>query len=263
MIESFDHVQDKSEIQNVRDELVKFHAEIDFNKYREFFIEIAKVYNDINKENWTVKYQTSYIYPNTDKVFFKFNATPIESKYVQTNEPIKLEYDFIVKGGWKIDISSGLFWLAGVNDDVYRFEARTDSTTAIIKSTNDSWILPSLGVLFNVYKRSNKNVKFAFNFGAGTDIKQIEYYLGGGLLLGRYERIGLNVGIVGKFVNKVSYKYQVEDGNERIIDVALSDLPDEVPMQNPSPFQVGIYFGITYNLTGKNEEKSKSIFRTQ
>ena len=241
---------DRNKIESSYVKLTKYHNSIDKFKYQELFKQILKTYNAINKINWTVTYQTTMISDKADKILYSIELTPIKNEYVLTNKTIRLNYDFDIKGGVKIDASAGLFYHFNLYDDKYRFEQLTDSSTQIIKENNNNQFIPSIGAIFNVYKRSNRNVKVAFNFGAGTNVEKLYYYLGSGLILGKSERIGINLGIVGGTVKRISSEYQ----DNKVVNLPLDQLPNEVPMQTKDPFQFGYFVGVSYNLSGKNKD---------
>ena len=73
---------------------------------------------------------------------------------------------------------------------------------------------------------------------------------------GKSERININFGFAGAQVDRVSDLYDTDSP----IQVPIADLPNEVPLRNPSPFKIGGYFGITFNLLGtKNKETLSQI----
>jgi len=244
-------------IKEINNKLTTFQNQIDIEKYQSFFLQIAKVYDAINERNFTLKYQTLIVSDNADVISYNLLCMPQMNlpSSVET-KPINFKYDVKIEGGLKIDISTGIFWNFLANNNKYRFEEVTDSTTRVIKEKNKNMFIPSFGVLFNLYKRSNKNLKFGANFGISTNTEKLNYYLGLSLLFGRSERVNLNFGIVGTQVDMVSDKY---DTNE-ILQVPIGDLPSSVPLRNPSPFRFGVFVGLSFNLfDSKNKETLNKI----
>jgi hypothetical protein len=251
------NMPDKSKIETSYSKLINYHRTIDKSKFIDLFKQILKIFNAINENNWTIKYQTTKISDKADKIHYSFELIPVENDFTLTKMPRRINYDFDIVGGVKIDVSAGLFYHFDLYDDVYRFVKDTDSTTLIIKDNNDNQFIPSLGALFNIYKRSNKDVKLALNFGAGTNIENLFYYFGASILLGKSERIGINGGLVGGTVKRISNEYK----DVEVINTAIEDLPKDVPMQLDDPFQMGYFIGISYNLSGKNKETMEGMIK--
>lgn len=241
----------------IYDKISTFNSLIKINAYSSFFLQIAKIYDAINISNFTLKYQTLILTDNADLIKYNFKAEP-HSNLLSSIEtrPIEFKYDVRIIGGVKIDISTGVFWNIGLNDETYRFERESDNTSLVIKEKNENLFIPSIGVLFNIYKRSNKDIKLGGNIGFSTNTEKINYYLGASLLVGKSERINLNFGLAGAQVKRVSDLYDTD----KSIPVPFTDLPSDVPLRNPSPFKIGAYFGITFNLLGtKNNETLSQI----
>ena len=254
LIDKYSAMPDRSKIESSYQKLVKYHNGIDRKKYRELFNQIVKTYLAINETNSTVDYQTSMISDKADKIAYHISLTPRSSQYATSNKAIQLNYDFDIKGGVKIDVSAGIFYHFNLNDDQYRFEPLTDSTSLLVKENDDKQFKPSIGALFNVYRRSNKSVKFAFNFGAGTNVDKIFYYTGGSVLFGKSERVGISAGVVGGTVARISNELK----NKTIVKSPIEDL-NEVPMQRRDPFQLGYFVGVSYNLSGKNQSSGRAM----
>jgi hypothetical protein len=260
LAQAFSLVSGKSDkAKEIFDKISAFNGQIKTSTYHTFFLQVAKVYDAINKTNFTLRYQTLILSDNADLINFNFNAQPHSNLQASVEtKPINFKYDVKINGGVKIDVSTGVFWNIDLNDNSYRFESQTDSTTLVIKEKNKNQFLPSFGLLFNIYRRSNKDVKFGGNIGFSTNSERLNYYLGGSVLFGKSERLNLNFGLAGAQVKTVSDKYDTDE----IINVPIADLPNEVPMRNPSPFKVGFYFGVSFNLLGTKNKDSLSQIST-
>ena len=233
-----------------------FNKQIEYKYYQQFFEQLATVYDAINASNFTIKHRTLIISDNADEISYNLKATPHTNlPYSVETNPINLKYNVKINGGVKIDISTGIFWNIGLNDKSYRFEEVDANSSKIIEESNEDHFKPSLGVLFNVYKRSNKNIKFGGNVGFSTNSDKLSYYLGASMLIGRSERVNVNVGFAGTQVQRGIDKYEPDE----IIQVAISDLPNEVPLRNPSPFKIGAYFGISFNLLGTKNKNTLNV----
>lgn len=252
LLRTYASMPKKDKINISYSKLTEYHNKIDKLKYQELFKQILKTYSAINEINWTVYYQTSKISEKADKIFFSIALEPIKNEYTMANRSVNLNYDFDIKGGIKIDFSAGIFYHFNLYDDVYKYEKETETTTRIIKESPDNQIIPSLGALFNIYKRTTNSYKFAFNFGAGTNVEKIFYYTGGGLLIGKSERIGINLGLVGGTVYKIPSEYKNSD---------VINLPVDKLIKPSNSFQIGYFFGVSYNLTGKNKDKMAMMLK--
>ncbi len=250
---------DKSKIKEKFNSISAFNKQIEYKYYQQFFEQLATVYDAINASNFTIKYRTLIISDNADEISYNLKATPHTNlPYSVETNPIDLKYNVKINGGVKIDVSTGIFWNIGLNDKSYRFEEVDANSSKIIEESNEDHFKPSLGVLFNVYKRSNKNIKFGGNVGFSTNSDKLSYYLGASMLIGRSERVNINVGFAGTQVQRGIDKYTPGE----TIPVAISDLPNEVPLRNPSPFKIGAYFGISFNLLGtKNKNTLNALSR--
>ena len=235
--------------------LNNFHSSLDKSKYQELFNQILKTYNAINEVNWSVNYQTTRIADKADKVFYDIELVPIINDYSLAKKPIKLNYDFDIKGGVKIDFSAGLFFHYNLYDDQYKFVKLSDTSKQVVKENNAYDFIPNLGVLFNLYFRSTSSIKPTVNIGVGTNVEKLYYYLGLGVLIGKSERIGIHGGLVGGTVKRISNEYK----NGQVVYQSIDMEPTVVPMQSKDPFQMGLFIGFSYNLTGKNEEKMNSL----
>ncbi|MFY9151877.1 MAG: hypothetical protein WAO52_07685 [Prolixibacteraceae bacterium] len=253
----YDLIPDKKQVSSSFIKLSDYHNKIDRVKYQEIFRQILKTFNAINESNWTITYQTTTISDKADKIFYSLDITPIKNEYTLTNKSIKFNYGLDINGGYKIDVSAGILYHFMLMDDEYRFEKVTEETSRIVKVTKDDQFTPAASALFNIYKRSASAYKLAVNFGAGTNTEKVYYYLGAGILLGKSERIGVSAGLVGGTVARISDEYKKND----IINLPLEKLTKEVVMQSKDPFKFGYYFGVTYNLSGKNKANMEAMLR--
>jgi hypothetical protein len=255
--ETLESMKNRGTLELASSRLTKFHNSIDKQKFGELFRQIIKIYNAIEAKNWTVNFQTTNISDKADRISYSLDFTPVSNEYSLTNKSYSYNYDFDIVGGIKIDASAGLFYHFNLNDQQFRLEAVTDSTTSIVEVKNQDQFIPSVGALFNVYFRSPYYIKPALNFGVGTNIEKLNYYLGMGLLFGRSERIGLNIGAVGGTVKRIADEYQ----GKTIINSSVTDLLNTELMKTDDPFRIGWYIGISYNFTGKNKETMATMLK--
>ena len=266
-------------IDNVYTYIKTINASINHDVYRSFFRHIVKIYKLINQENFELRFRTNIVSDNADNIYHFINLIPIDK--VPCSLPpqsVSFNYEIKIKNGIKIDSGPSLFANFGVSDNSYRFQSVevitdtiTNSYTKVIKESDQNVIRPTVGFLFNMYLRMSSDIKPAFNIGLSTDdIKRLNYHMGFALLFGQSERISISGGLTVGQVNYVADEYNEKsletrkDANGEMISglvlKARSDLPEEVPLMESSPFRLGGYVAFTFNLTGsKNSEKVTKI----
>jgi hypothetical protein len=238
---------------------------------------IITVYKAFNKNNFQLKFRTKIISDNADAINHKISFKPIDNVPCNISPQfISFQYIIKIKKGLKFDSGPTLFANFGLHDNKYRFESYQNQLndtvslnhTKVVKEGNQNVIRPTVGYLFNIYVRNAKDVKFGFNLGLSTnDIKRINYHLGGSLLLGQSQRIGISCGLTVGQVNFVVDEYDPEkimssNGIMGVIEQPRTDLPEEVPLLSSPPFKLGGYIGFTFNLTGaQNTSRVTEILR--
>ncbi|UTW61811.1 hypothetical protein KFE98_17630 [bacterium SCSIO 12741] len=130
---------------------------------------------------------------NYDEVHYKLEIKEGDKVVRNGDQPIKVR----INGGLKIDGSAGLFFTT-LRDDEFltRDEYTADSTLQkriYQKETGDFAI--SAGALVHFYARTNSYFNAGLSVGAIlTNEANPQYLLGGGLLIGRKQRVVLNGG---------------------------------------------------------------------
>ena len=249
---------DKSETQqNIKDifvELRAFHSSIKYEAYSLFFTQIAAIWDAIHPSNYRIDLVAQNLSENADLVKYSITAIPKGSNTCSSNaKPIQFEFVIRIRRGVKIDVSPGFFVFGGMKDQSFSF-ATYDSSGTLIPSSSTvvasdggdikSNLFPSIGAAFSIYCRSEKVFKSGLNFGFSTNGKNVRYFIGPCLLLGRSERIGLTAGAALGQVKAPTLEYAV---GSRIWK-PLDQLEDVVPLRDPSPFKLGYFFGLTINL---------------
>ncbi|MFI2744344.1 hypothetical protein ACG2LH_16535 [Zhouia sp. PK063] len=257
----------KNNVEIIYSKIVTFNNQINKSVYNDFFKRLATVYDAINETNFNLTYYTLIVSDNADIINYDLKLTPFTNlPYSIETKPINYKYNVKIKGGVKIDVSTGIFFNIGLADHRYRFEQAYDENhnaqagKSVLIRGNDwkSQFDPSLGVLFNVYKRSDSDFKVGWNVGISTNTERLNYYTGVSFLIGKSERINFNLGLAGAQVKTVVDTYDVKEGE--YINMDVKDLPKDVPLMNPSPFRLGMYIGVSFNLLGtKNKETLSQI----
>jgi len=177
---------------------------------------------------------------NIDVLEFKLSRSDRETKEEDlafTPTP----YNIWIKGGFKIDVSAGIFFTSLYDSE---YDKRDDPATAgnkIITLKNSGDYDMAFGSTINTYVRMNSWIVPTLNFGAViTQNEKLQVLLGGGVILGKQERIIFSAGISMGKVDRIADGYQVGSSY---------NLGDSGTIPTQSQFKFGKFFGITYNLS--------------
>ncbi|HCZ34894.1 MAG TPA: hypothetical protein DHV26_03105 [Cytophagales bacterium] len=208
----------------------------------------------IRRENFEVDYQTLSIAENADFIRYRIQVKPVSNPLPNSTGPFNLDISFYINEGLKLDVSTAMLLDFNLADPKFYFEKFSTSQTGqtfdsvrVKKSPNTGNITPSIALMLNAYKRSSLNFKGggSLGFGLSSDLR-FRLYAGPSLIIGRKERITLSSGVAfGALLRNA-------DGfNEGTVLADNPSLPTSVPMVQDA-FDFGWYFGIGFNLTGKD-----------
>jgi len=177
---------------------------------------------------------------NIDVLEFKLRRFDKVTK-VEDTDFASTPYNIWIKGGLKIDVSAGIFFTSLYDSE---YDKRDDPTIAgnkIIMLKNNGDYDMAFGSTINTYVRMNSWVVPTLNFGAViTQNEKLQVLLGGGVILGKQERIIFSAGISMGKVDRIADGYQVGGSY---------NLGDSGTIPTQSQFKFGNFFGITYNLS--------------
>ena len=182
------------------------------------------------------------------------------------------EYSFLIKGGFKIDFSTG-FTYNTLKDKSYqiidagnkveptyyidKFFNTTDSivstTTVNLKSIELLKKDISIGVsaLMHFYSRSGNLINYGGTFGFVLNTNaEFNYLLGGSLIFGQKQRFIFNSGLAFGQVNQLNPKYNAE---KIYTESQLSGVSDS--QLTIKKWDMGYFFGISYNLGSINRKE--------
>jgi hypothetical protein len=177
------------------------------------------------------------------------NIDVLECKLGRINRETKVEdldfaptpYNIWIRGGLKIDVSAGIFFTSLYDSE---YDKRDDPAIAgnkIITLKNSGDYDMAFGSTINTYIRMNSWVVPTINFGAIiTQDEKLQVLLGGGVILGKQERIIFSAGVSMGKVDRIADGYQVGSSY---------NLGDSGTIPTQSQFKFGKFFGITYNLS--------------
>lgn len=170
--------------------------------------------------------------------------------------PDEYTYNIYVKGGFKIDISAGLF-ISSLMDKEYETKDvlvnvnGTTETQKIIYEKNKGNYDFGFGSMINVSMRGGSWVRPSFNVGALFTANQKFQILSGlGIILGKEERIVLHAGLSMGSVAEISNQF-IADGKTPY------NLGTSGQVSTVDKFKFGHFFGLTYNL-GKTKTQTKN-----
>jgi len=199
---------------------------------------LASTYIAINEQTFSVK---SFIpRPNADDLILSITAKP-NPVYNKNGEEIKIDIPFMVKGGCKIDFSTGIFFSNIVDKEfVNKPNYLNDSITGynLIQADKNSLGYGIAGYI-HAYWRTACNMNLSFTAGVGIDQNtQVKFMPGISLILGRNERLIINGGFA---IGKQKVLSNVQDENHLY--------KEKVDPVYTETFKKGWFLGISYNLS--------------
>ncbi|WP_342327572.1 hypothetical protein [Pedobacter sp. FW305-3-2-15-E-R2A2] len=176
-----------------------------------------------------LRYQIKQV-PDKDELLLDIRISPKKgiatAIYTDTTK-----VSFPIFGGFKVDVSPGLFYSFHQQQ---KYALRTDSTAIITDGTTtysryktiitEKQSKGNVGFssLLHFYSRWTRDVNFALSLGVGLtleDTPQVRYLLGGSLLIGRVNRIAVSGGYSFGKINQLSGKYT--DSKTAVSDTSL------------------------------------------
>lgn len=162
-------------------------------------------------------------------------------------------YDFWVKGGFKIDISAGVF-LSTIRDRSYTINDLIDAegnTIQVINETDLGDLDYGFGSLANISYRTGGWIKPTLNFGFMlTNNQKFQFLAGGGLILGKMSRFAFHYGVSIGRASSIQNPY-VADGITAVENLTSETIP------TVEKLQIGQFFGVTYNLGKVRTQEDK------
>jgi hypothetical protein len=176
------------------------------------------------------------------------------------------KYTAMIKGGWKIDFSTGFVFNRLIDNkysskydtvDITPDNGTTDPVAAgkIIKQDEGRYVV-DVGIMSHIYPRTGSRVNAGLNTGIvirnGSNIK---YLLGGSLMLGYEQRFIISGGWVGGTSQVLDETYN--DALDTYVSRnRLTTISSSIPTTNR--WNWNGYFAITYNLGGTNLGSKKN-----
>ncbi len=214
--------------------------ECEENKYT---IGIKDLLDNVKPENFSVSLTVPTV--DVDEVEFTVKIEPTDKKNGQVLHPIKNPVTVLVKGGWLIDFSTGVFFNVNAHDQEYWLEdVAGDETKVILKTKEYNYsVSPIIGAMMHIYPRQTRKIKwsgFAFGLGTGSADK-LSYYLGSGVMFGSKNRFLINAGFTAVKMESLLPKF-MDKVNKEI------DRPAEDVNILKARYKVRLFLSLTYNL---------------
>lgn len=194
---------------------------------------------------------------DADEIRFTVEIKPQDEK--KTKVPGKLQGPVIVKvkGGWKLDFSTGAIILIDAYDRTYRFDKSPDGEMVTLKKNPDNELKVVLAPLMHIYPRVEsgfiglKNVRWAgFCLGLATgELDKPKIFFGTGLMFGSSTRLTLNVGVALTWFDYLKPGYRDWEDKER----KWENQPELTELVKPRA-DIRLFVSLTYNL-GKKKVK--------
>lgn len=199
---------------------------------------IASLYGSINTEKFTVR--AFIAKPDADDLTLTVTAKP-NPIFNKSSDEIKIEIPFLVRGGLKIDFSTGIF-LSNIADRKYVNKPNYVKDSIIgynFVKEDKKPISYGIAGYMHAYWRFASNLNASLTLGLGIDQNtQVKIMPGISFILGRKERFVINIGGV---VGKIKELSNVQDENH-VYKVSTEPIYSE-------PYKTGGFVGISYNFT--------------
>ncbi|MBV5312140.1 MAG: hypothetical protein JZU47_02520 [Prolixibacteraceae bacterium] len=241
----------------LRESITPLSTEVEDIKKKVDKFDYTKLFEEINQLITELKNENNYficsdpVQARKDVINYNVKISPrkgVESLTALENRNFNIEVP--IKGGVKIDFSTGLFVTTNLHDRKYsKTTSTSDSTQFIItENKNNSLAKLSLGALMHISPRWTGNFKPGFTFGLGlnsTDLTNAQIFIGGSAIFGTNERFIISTGVSLANVDYLNGKY--------LLDTPIKNSEIETSLTEKST-RAGWFISFTYNLTNKKKE---------
>lgn len=231
-------------------EIEDIKKKVDKYDYTKLFEEINQLITELRNEN-NYFIASDPVQAKKDIINYNVKITPrkgVESLTALENRNFNIEIP--IKGGVKIDFSTGLFITTNLQDRKYtKTVVPTDTLQTIItENKNNSLAQLSLGALMHISPRWTGNFKPGFTFGLGlnsSNLSNAQIFIGGSAMFGSNERFIVSTGVSLANVDYLNGKYSLDTPTKNsTIDNSLTE----------KSLRAGWFISFTYNLTNKKKE---------
>lgn len=192
-------------------------------------------------------YKSEIFTAKTDEIKYTITIEPTEFNTCDLNGKRIISVIVNVKGGWKIDFSTGAFVNLG-NDEFmgnsYYYVYEDSDHRKIVTADRGSRALMSVGALMHFYWRSTSYVNAGLSMGVSTTaaVSDLLFHAGPSAFIGKKNRLVISAGATLKSSTVLDQKLQTG------IIYTKIESPDAIPTVSVFP-KLGYFFSITYNFT--------------
>lgn len=229
---------------SVQDISIKF-KEINLKKK----LNQVEIIDRLLRDEKTYSCESTPIQGTADYLQFDITIKP-KGDYKETlsNEKSKTFKHFeYLKGGVRYDFSVGVLFDFLTKDHTYEILNKD-----IVESSKNQFS-PNLSGIIHASFRENGYFAFGVSFGLSLDVQKFDINLlfpGVSLLVGKRDKVIFTLGPSFRKITELKSQYRDENNRK---NVTIEDI-SSATIQN---FKVGMFFGITYNLTNKQRAALK------
>lgn len=237
-----------SEIERLRNSAAEVNDKItNFNlagKLNNVEILVEKLSKEGNYEYVSAPIQGTEDYLEFDvKVENRYSNT---EKYTFNSEKSFKHFEYLRKGV-RFDFSVGTVFDFVNKDKEYEIQNN------IIKQTSDNKFTPVLAGIFHASFRQTGNAAWGFSLGGALDVTNFNInsvFPGVSVLFGKKDKVIITVGPSFKKITELKANYKI---NEEVDpDVSIDNL-------KTNNFKIGMFVGISYNLTNRQKDLIKIV----
>ncbi|MBU2020188.1 MAG: hypothetical protein KJ941_11135 [Bacteroidetes bacterium] len=169
-------------------------------KIRANYVSVFDRFDDIIHTNYSITYAVN---GDKDLTVVKMQFKTIAEQDSSENEVLRTrEITIPTNGGLRINSSAGMAFTT-FKDGQYAFT----SEEGVVDRTETDAFVPAVATMFHFYKQSPRPVNFGGTFGVSIPItgeKDFQYLLGASAIVGKSQRVILNIGAFGGKNQKLS-----------------------------------------------------------
>jgi len=240
----------KSNVETLYNEIESLKSLSVKENYAEIFQNINTLFSELrNKNNFSVV--SDPVQAEKDVINFNIKITPRNS--INTSgglEGRQFSASVPIKGGVKIDFSTGLFITMGLNDRKYSVNPSSNDTlkSIISEDKNNNFAQVLLGALMHISKRTTSNFKLGGTFGFGlntTNISNANIFLGASCIFGSREMFIVSTGLSLANIDYLKGNYKLKT------EYTTTSIDSDITEKTLRP---GWFISFTYNLTNLKKE---------
>jgi hypothetical protein len=207
----------------------------------------VEVYNRELQDPLIYTYVSDPIQGMGDFLEFEVTIQPktVYKEVLSKTQSRNFKYSEYLRGGIRYDFSVGTVF------DFINKDEEFENRDGVIKKISQNKYKPTLATMFHVSLRSSSNWSGGVSLGASLNVMDFDInslFIGPSLLVGKKDKVIFTSGI--SFRNTKQLERGYKDGLSIDPRINIDDLMT-------SNFRLGVFFGISYNLTNKQKSEIK------